>query len=71
MKYFCKNFWQTSFHLSRKHYLCTPNYDVTKEFDVLLFSIVKRISAHSEFRRNGQMPEAISFFFYVTYFLNI
>ena len=36
MKYFCKNFWQTSFHLNRKHYLCTPNYDVTKEFDVLL-----------------------------------
>ena len=38
MKYFCKNFWKTSFHLNRKHYLCTPNYDVTKEFDVLLYN---------------------------------
>ena len=37
VKYFCKNFRQTSFLLNRNHYLCTPNYGVTKEFDVLLF----------------------------------
>ena len=38
MKYFCKNFWQTSFSFEQKTYLCTLNYDVTKEFDVLLYN---------------------------------